>query len=91
MNTNVSYELCVTMICQRGFISCNKLTTFDGAADNEEEWRGVVSGSTPYFYSISSDPNSKALKFKHRINTANAKIIMSIQNAIDEMYMNIFT
>lgn len=42
MNTNVSYELCVTMICQRGFISCNKLTTSDGVADNEEEWKGVV-------------------------------------------------
>lgn len=38
----MSYELCVTMICQRRFISSNKLTTSDGADDNEEEWKGVV-------------------------------------------------
>lgn len=41
MNTNVSYELCVTMICQRRFISCNKLSATDGAADNDKEWKGI--------------------------------------------------
>lgn len=49
-----------------------------------------VSGSTLYF-SISSDPKNIAFKFKHRINTANAKIVMKIENAVDEMCMNIFT
>lgn len=67
MNTNVSYELCVTMICQGGFISCNKLTTSDGAADNEEEWRGVVREyqgalytSTPLAVTLKAKPSNSS-------------------------------
>lgn len=41
-----------------------------------------VSGSTPYVYSISSDPKNTAFKFKHRINTANAKIVMKIKKIL---------
>lgn len=46
MNLNANYGLWVIMMCQWGFINCNKRTSMLEDTDNEEDYSCVGTGAT---------------------------------------------